>query len=379
MNSPTKSIPYEEYSKTKLQSYQTQQWHLNGKNMFLRQNQESQSSSFSSHSFLSVSYPNLNDTTNHRGPYMHGTLMKSPWSDSSSEYDTDCPSNSLKIDTRFSEIKSEKRTQLKSNYPAICHRLVHWEDDTHSQIIELIKRLISTGEIIKEKEYTRFIYHTVEMMMKSTKESETKVLSITCDDFDKCREIPSKRGYVIYIIDSEFGFLNPFGAEEWNCLKLYKQQRDHVYQRKGSENSAVVCSLYFFIDYNGQPVKNQDEKEDIEDTDSDQKEYLRTQSSMQSNETRSESSACSSTEAKAYLIEESCSRGTLPTEMMKLGEEEGKEREHVEYDSHVLGNSDNKCAAVSSSTTESERKETETARKMNKESYETKNKRRKSV
>ncbi|XP_053407306.1 uncharacterized protein LOC128559507 [Mercenaria mercenaria] len=367
VNSPTKPIPYEQFSKTKLQSYQTQEWHPNGKNMFVRQNQESQSSTSSSNSFLFVSEPNLNDTTNHRGPYMHWTLMKSPRSDSSSEYDTDCPSNSLKIDTRFSGINSEKRTQLISNYPVICHKLVHWEDDTHSQIIELIKRLISAGEIIKEKEYTRFMYHTVEMMMKSTKESEMKVLSITCDDFDKCREIPSKRGYVIYAIDSEFGFLNPFGAEEWNCLKLYKQQRDHVCQRKRSENSAVVCSLYFFIDYNGQPVKNQDEKEDIKDTDYDQKEYLRTRPSMQSNETRSESSACSSMEAKEYLIEESCSRGTTPTKMMKLDEEEGKGREQVEYDSQVLGNSDNKCAAVSSSTIESERKEIETERKMNKE------------
>jgi hypothetical protein len=150
------------------------------------------------------------------------------------------------------------RSHVKSvMYPKKCQQLLPLEENTHSSTLYLMKKLMKRGEEMIEKDYTYFMFHSVKQIMACTKECEDRILAISCEDFENFHKIESKSGHVSYIIDSADGFLPPLGFDEWECLELFKQQRDMVCQRKKDENDEFVGSVYMFISYDGRPVRKE--------------------------------------------------------------------------------------------------------------------------
>lgn len=175
--------------------------------------------------------------------------------ESSSEQDFDCnPSKSRRLKPKPHILKM--RMHAKAKRPKKCDRLVEKDSINQNFVLDLIKTLISNGNAVNKISYHLFMRHTVKIIMKKATMSEEQVLSLLCDDVAKCEKKTSSRGHEAFIIDFEHGFLM-LHREEWNCLELYKGQREKVCARMRSENSDYIDSEYIFINYDGHPLKEQ--------------------------------------------------------------------------------------------------------------------------
>ncbi|XP_060601047.1 uncharacterized protein LOC132754437, partial [Ruditapes philippinarum] len=145
--------------------------------------------------------------------------------------------------------KGKRRNPNSANH---CREKVQWEKIDNEFVVDIIKRVLSTGvQELKFEEYYLFLHHTVSVIMKKAGVPERTVLAIMLDDFNDRFERKTKRGHVTCTIDTSQEEEIMIGFEEVECLQLYVDHASQTSVRKLKKRTGTTLNAeYVFIGYN---------------------------------------------------------------------------------------------------------------------------------